>query len=112
MRLFVEYIRSRVNYLKLITKAVGNSNNNLIAISGYLPMIDALNDLEKFDFLHPEIESLKEITQIFHSKSSTIIIARDTSNMCESYLKIVHLKCEAVFKAINQVMLEQKINSY
>ena len=111
MRFFVDYIRSRVKNLKWVSKAAGNANNNLIAISGYLPMIEAINDLEEYDFLHPEIKSLKEIIQIFDSKTSTVIIGRDTLNLCESHLKIVHLKCKAVIEAIDQVMPEQKTNS-
>jgi hypothetical protein len=107
----VDYIRSRVKNLKWVSKAVGNADNNLIAISGYLPMIEAINDLEEFDFLHPEIKSLKKITQIFDSKTSAVIIGRDTLYLCESHLKIVHLKCEAVIGAIDQVMPQQKTNS-
>jgi hypothetical protein len=111
LKLFVESIRSKVKNLKWISKAVGNANNNLITISGYLPMIKAINDLEEFDFLHPEIKSLKEITEIFDSKTSTVIIGRDTFDLCEGHLKIVHLKCKAVIGAIDQVMPEQKTNS-
>ncbi|KGP75619.1 hypothetical protein JT05_09425 [Desulfosporosinus sp. Tol-M] len=111
MRLFVDYIRSRVKNLKWVSKAVGNAHNNLIEISGYLPMIEVINDLEEFDFLYPEIKFLKEITQMFDSKTSTVIIGRDTFNLCESHLKRVHLKCKAVIEAIDQVMPEQKMNS-
>ncbi len=108
---FLEYIKSRVKNLRLITKAAGNHHNNLIAISCYLPMIDAINDLEEFDFLHPEIKSLKEITQTYFNSrtpTSTIIIGRDTLNLFEDHLEMVYLKCETVIKAIEQVMSEQR----
>lgn len=108
LRLFVESIRSNVKKLKWVSKTLENANNNLIAISGYLPMIDAINGLEEFSFLRPEIKTLKEITQTFDRKTSTIIIGRDTLTLLENHLKLVHLKCEAVFNAIDQVMSEQK----
>jgi hypothetical protein len=73
-------------------------------------MINAINDLEEFDFLHPEIKSLKEITRTFfdsRTHTPTILIERDTLNTFEDHLDMVYLKCETVIKAIEQVISEQ-----
>lgn len=73
--------------------------------------VDALVNLEVFDFLSDEIAAIKQVKSVYYSRLPTMYIDSSTYSSFMSQYNSIRIKCNAVLKAINQAIPDQDENS-